>query len=223
MVRRRAVRPCLLALACCFGIAGCGGGDSATAPQPRSWDLLSPAHLPFWSAAEIERTGEVTIAESMLRLRAGAPMTAVRYTAWQQSGLPTSGYEVTFEARRLDGSDFFAALTFPVGQSFLTFVNGGWGGATTGLSNIDDSSAINNVTGSAQRYETGVWYAFRLQVTEDAVKVWMDERLIINLARAGRRLDLRMGEIESCVPFGFASFDTVGEIRRVQVSLLPEP
>ena len=43
--------------------------------------------------------------------------------------LPTTNYELSFEAQRLDGFDFFAAATFPVGKSHATFVNGGWGGA----------------------------------------------------------------------------------------------
>ena len=63
----------------------------------------------------------------------GAPFTGVVWTR----DFPKDNYEIRWEARRVQGGDFFASLTFPVGNSFCTFVNGGWGGDIVGLSSID--------------------------------------------------------------------------------------
>lgn len=156
----------------------------------------------------------------MIRLEAGEPMTGSVFSSWESVGLPKMGYEIAYEARRVEGSDFFAAVTFPVGSTHLTFVPGGWSGATTGLSNIDGQSAISNFTGSAQSYENGAWYRFRVEVKAETIKVWMDDRLIVNVATAAHSLDLRPGDIELCKPFGFASFGTTGEIRSVRLKTL---
>ena len=46
----------------------------------------------------------------------------------------------------MKGGDFFATLTFPVDDSFCTFVTGGWGGDIVGLSSIDGWDASDNET-----------------------------------------------------------------------------
>lgn len=198
------------------------GCEESPTPTPRSWNLLNETHHPFWSAAKIEQQGAFSITSSLIRLEPGSPMTGAVYSAWDRAGLPRNNYEVVYEARRIEGTDFFAALTFPVEDTWLTFVPGGWSGATTGLSNIDGQSAIDNQTGSAQRYDQGAWYRFRLEIKSEHIKVWMDDRLIVNLSPAGRSLELRAGDIERCKPFGIASFGTAGEVRLVQVTALSE-
>ncbi len=40
---------------------------------------------------------------------------------------PKTDYEVTLEARRVDGFDFFCALTLPAGEERFSVVLGGWG------------------------------------------------------------------------------------------------
>ena len=72
------------------------------------------------------------------------------------------------KAARIDGNDFFASLTFPVGDSFCTWVTGGWGGDIVGLSSLDGWDASDNETRTYFDFEKGRWYAFRLQVTPTA-------------------------------------------------------
>ena len=129
---------------------------------------------------------------------------------------PHSNYEVRFEASRVQGGDFFASLTFPVGDSFCTWVMGGWGGDIVGLSSIDGWDASDNETRSYFTFEAGRWYAMRLQVTPDRINAWIDEHPIITVTIAGRTIGLRPGEIELSAPFGFASYNTTGAIRKVE-------
>ncbi len=217
MVRHRAVNRRLLAASLAIFLTGCNETPSA----PFAWNLLDANFLPEWKSANIENQGRTFVNATGLRMEEGSPMTGLVFSAWEEAGLPSTRYAIEYEARRTRGTDFFGALTFPVNESYLTFVPGGWSGATTGLSNIDGLSAIDNPTGSAQRYEQGVWYRFRIEVSKRTVKVWMDARLIVNLQLPGRSIDLRPGDIEKCKPFGFATYGTDGEVRSIRIESLP--
>ncbi len=109
-------------------------------------DLLSTAWSPHWQQAEVPGSGTVAARDHTLSLPEGKPMTVAKFTAWKAAKLPLVNYAITMEARRVAGSDFFAALTFPIGSAgrCLTFINGGWGGSVTGLSNIDSMTASEN-------------------------------------------------------------------------------
>ena len=50
--------------------------------------------------------------------------------------------------------------------------------------------------------------------------MWIDEKPIINVAIAGRAIGLRHGEIKLSAPFGFASYDTDGALRKIEYRLL---
>jgi hypothetical protein len=134
--------------------------------------------------------------------------------------LPKSNYEVRFEARRIQGNDFFASLTFPVKDSFATWVTGGWGGDIVGMSSIDGWDASENETRSYYDFENGRWYIFRLQVTDDRIRGWIDDQPVFDVVIGGRTIGLRHGEIKLSAPFGFASYNTRGEIRKVEHRLL---
>jgi hypothetical protein len=51
-------------------------------------------------------------------------------------------YEIKLEAKKVTGNDFFCGMTFPVGDSFCSFIVGGWGGPVVGLSSIDGTGRI---------------------------------------------------------------------------------
>jgi hypothetical protein len=142
----------------------------------------------------------------------GKPLAGVTLTG----EFPRTNYEVRFEAARLAGGDFFASLTFPVGESFCTWVTGGWGGDIVGLSSIDGWDAADNETRTYFTFETGRWYAFRLQVTDERIMAWLDDRPIVNAEIGGRTIGLRYGEIKLSAPFGFASYNTTGALRKIE-------
>ena len=77
-------------------------------------------------------------------------------------------YEISLDAMRVDGSDFFCALTFPVGENPCTLVLGGWGGTLCGLSNLDYYDASENETTTFYAFEKNTWYHVRLRVIPGA-------------------------------------------------------
>ncbi|MCB1226755.1 MAG: DUF1080 domain-containing protein [Verrucomicrobiales bacterium] len=211
LIRRRV----LLMMAA--GLMSCGPR------RPRSWDLLSAEWLPHWSAAGIEGEGAVTLSPGSLRLEQGQPMTGARFSPdWQAAGLPLIDYAISFEARRVEGRDFFATLTFPVGEldRCLSWVVGGWGGTVVGISSVDHADASENSTRGEMAFEQGRWYRLRLEVRQTEVSAWIDDRPMVRLNLKGHHLGLRSGDIERTAPLGFATWMTVGEVRSLRLTLL---
>jgi hypothetical protein len=165
-----------------------------------------------WRETGFTGRGKVSVENGTLRLGAGAPMTGVTW----DGEFPKSDYEMRFEASRVEGGDFFASLTFPVGDSFCTWVTGGWGGDIVGLSSIDGWDASDNETRSYFQFEQGRWYGFRLQVTASKITAWIDERKIVSVETTGRTIGLRHGEMHLSAPLGFASYNTTGAIRKIE-------
>jgi hypothetical protein len=179
----------------------------------RQWQpLFDGKSLDGWRDAPFKGRGAVRVENGTIVLEPGAPLTGVNWT----KEFPKSNYEVRFEGVRLAGNDFFASLTFPVGDSFCTLVTGGWGGDIVGLSSIDGWDASDNETRTYVNFETGRWYAFRLEVTDERIRVWIDEKAIVNAPIAGRSISLRHGDIKLSAPFGFASYATRGALRKVE-------
>jgi hypothetical protein len=168
--------------------------------------------LTGWKDTPFTGRGEVRVENGTLALMPGKPMTGVTWIGT----FPRSNYEVRFEAMRVRGNDFFASLTFPVGDSFATWVMGGWGGDIVGISSIDGWDASDNETRSYFNFENGRWYALRLQVTDDRIQAWIDGQQIVNVDIKGRTIGLRHGEIKLSAPFGFASYATEGRLRKIE-------
>jgi hypothetical protein len=189
-----------------------GGGRLAAAEWTAMFDGTS---LAGWRVAAFPGHGPVTVKDGVLTLGKGR-MTGVTWAG----AFPKTGYEIRFEAARIEGNDFFAAITFPVGESHCTWVNGGWGGTVVGLSNLDGDDATENDTSTLRDFDKGRWYAFRLAVTEKWIRGWMDEALVIDADIVGRRVELRGVDMDENIPLGFASYATVGGIRKVEYRLL---
>src|ERR1044071_685499 len=125
------------------------------------------------------------------------------------------------KAQRRAGNDFFASLTFPVGDSLATWVLGGWGGDIVGISSIDGWDASDNETRSYFNFEDGRWYALRLKVTAARIEAWIGDQQIVNVLIEGRSVELRYGEIKLSAPFGFASYATTGGLRKIEYRMIP--
>jgi hypothetical protein len=98
-------------------------------------------------------------------------ITGVNFT--NKAVLPKTNYEIVYQAKKVNGADFFALLTFPVGDKHASLVTGGWGGAVTGISSINSMDASENDTTVYLKYNPGQWYTFRLRVTPENLSVWM--------------------------------------------------
>lgn len=202
-------------------LSSCSENKRNTPPTLR-WDLFSIPQIEKWEEAKMFKSGGITRETDGFTLKEGSPMTGIVFPSWLTDGLPVADYAINYEAMRVRGGDFFGSVTFPVRdeKTFVTFVLGGWGGSQVGLSCIDGYDASENTTGSSQRFENGRWYRVRIEVRPKEIKVLLDGRPIILTNIAGRTLGLRSGEIDQCVPFGFASYGTEGRMRACVVEKL---
>jgi hypothetical protein len=211
-----------LGAALCVAIGLSMAQDAAPAKTPQQttageWrPLFDGKTLDGWKETPFVARGKVSVEQGTVVLGSGY-MTGITWT----KDFPTANYEVRYEAARIQGSDFFGAVTFPVHKSFCTFVNGGWGGMIVGLSSLDLMDASENETRVFMTFNQGQWYSFRVRVTDRTIEAWIDEELVISVDFYGREVGLRPGEIENSKPLGFASYRTVGALRRIEYRLLP--
>ncbi|WAC20023.1 DUF1080 domain-containing protein [Luteolibacter sp. SL250] len=180
-----------------------GNTASPEAPEDTAWVPLTGK----WIGTE---GGEVTEENGVLQLPFGEQLTAAKWTG----DLPAAPFELEYEARRVNGTDFFGAVTFPArGEDCVTFIIGGWGGGLVGISSLDDLDAAENETGSAMQFENGRWYRVRLACTSDKIEAWIDGGKVVDVSTDNRKLSLRPGPISACAPFGFGSWQSAAEIR----------
>ncbi|HEY2013069.1 MAG TPA: DUF1080 domain-containing protein [Bryobacteraceae bacterium] len=186
--------------------------NPAAKPGTDGWtSLFDGTSLKGWSETPFTRHGTVSIADGAITLGTGY-MTGI---TWAGS-FPHSNYEIRLEAARIDGNDFFAGITFPVGDSFCTWINGGWGGTLVGLSSLNGNDASENETGVTRTFEKGRWYRLRLRVTDDRIQAWIDEQPVIDVPTADYEIGLRPGETELSKPLGIASYSTLARLRKLE-------
>ncbi len=198
---------------CVWGISvilvlACGGAGRGLTLSPEP--LFDGKNLGQWQAADYLGSGAVRIQDGAIRLERGVEQTGIRWAG----RVPTSNYEITLEARRIEGRDFFCGLTFPVGESFCSLIVGGWGGKTVGLSNIDGLDAAENDTTVLLDFEFRKWYPIRLRVTDDCIRVWIEGDRVIDADIRERAISTRP-EVELCRPLGIMTWMTTGEVRDI--------
>ena len=187
--------------------------------MPTTIILFDGKNLDNWERTDFAGKGDVRIDENgSLVLEMGAELSGVRWKG--KTELPKIDYEVTLQAKRTMGSDFFCGLTFPFKESHATLVLGGWGGSLIGISSLDDFDASENETGDAYVFEDKKWYDVRLRVTEEKLQVWLNDKMVIDTDVEGRKVSMRFGEIEMSVPFGICTYATTGVIRDVKIRKL---
>lgn len=185
------------------------------------WLLFDGKSLAGWEPVDMGGSGDVTVEGGQLVINQGESLSGVVYQ--KVAELPLDRYEITLQAKRLQGVDFFCGLTFPVGsvKKCATFILGGWGGSVTGISSIDDQDASNNATGSYQRYEDNRWYSVRLRVTPENLSAWVDDKQVVDVDIKGRKIGLRPGPIESYAPLSLTTYNTMAAIKNVRWKALP--
>ena len=178
--------------------------------------LFDGKTLDGWKKTEFSRAGAVSVADGAIVMEAGPAMTGVTST---RNDLPKTDYELSYQAKRLAGVDFFAAATFPVAESHATFVNGGWGGHVTGISSLDGADASENDTNSAFPYKNDTWYRFRVRVTRAKIQCWVDDKRVVDVSIADREVGTRI-ESHRSKPLGFATWASKGAVRAIEVRRL---
>ena len=174
--------------------------------------LFDGKSLGQWAVTDFGGQGDVYVKDGAIYLEMGNDMTGVNWTG----PLVRMNYEITLEAMRVSGSDFFCGLTFPVADNPCSLILGGWGGGVCGLSNIDYYDAANNETTKFISFEDNKWYRVRLRVTPDRIQAWLDDEELVNIETTGRKIDIR-AEVDLSQPLGIATWQTAGAIRNIRM------
>lgn len=202
------------------------GAEPATKPsnkaprvRARPQSLFDGKTLKNWRVIKIndfELHGKVYVKDKAIVVEKGKPASGIAFTG----KVPRMNYEVSLDAKRIDGNDFFCGLTFPVEKTYCTLILGGWGGGTTGLSNVDDAAAVENETSSYTEFKQNRWYAIRLRVTEKKIEAWVDKEQIIDLDTSDRKFSI-WWEQEPARPLGIATWYTTAALRNIRLANLP--
>ncbi|MCX5771517.1 MAG: DUF1080 domain-containing protein [Candidatus Hydrogenedentes bacterium] len=171
-----------------------------------------------WVESDFDGKGEVKIENGTAILGKGNDMTGIRWTG----PLAKMNYEISLEAKRVEGSDFFCGLTFPYGETPCSFIVGGWGGTVVGISSLDFQDAYNNETCQFKKFEPDKWYTIRVRVTPNWIQAWIDDDQLVKVKTTGRDIGIR-SEVEKSRPLGVATWRTTGAIRNVNLNVYTKP
>ena len=209
----------------CFSAVSCVFADeppvkpapATTAPgdtaSKANWKpLFNGKDLDGWKITNFGGEGDVLVENGEVVITQGADLSGIH----TEQKLPKVNYEVQFEAMREAGSDFFAGLTFPVGDNFCSLICGGWGGGVCGISSFDGLDASENETTTYQQFEKGKWYRIRLMVKASHIAAWIDETQIVDVDTTDKKISVRF-EVERSKPFGFCTYATTGRIRNARI------
>lgn len=196
-----------------------GAKEDSSAAEKKGWKpLFNGKDLKGWKVTNFGGEGKVTVGDKgEVVINEGIDLSGITST---QKDWPTTNYEVEFEAQRAKGTDFFVGYTFPVGDSACSLVLGGWGGGVCGLSSLDFMDASENETTSYLDFTRGQWYPVRIRVTDTHIRAWLGEDYqLADVDRSLYKVDVRF-EMEASKPMGFATYQTVGKIRKARIRQL---
>ena len=215
-LQRSLVSNCLLACGIFSLFAFSATTADAQYRAARRWTpLFDGKTLDQWKKTNFGGEGEVQINDGQIQLDFGSSMSGITYTG----SLPTTDYEVQLEAKRVDGIDFFCGLTFPVQDSFCSFIVGGWAGAVVGLSSIDGKDASENKTTRYMNFDTDRWYEIRVRVTARRIQAWIDGKRVVDQNIVGRDISTR-NEVDLSQPLGISTWETRAALRNIQIRQL---
>ena len=194
------------------GKSEAGQGTSGTQTQWRR--LFDGKTLDGWKSTNFGGEGDVHVDDGVIILEFGTSLTGIAYK--DAKDLPKTNYELELQAMRLDGSDFFCGLTFPVRDSFCSFIVGGWAGGVVGLSSIDGRDASENDTTRYKVFESNRWYTIRVRVTPENISAWIDDQQMVDQDIEGRRVSTR-AEVDLSQPLGISAYETRAALRNIRI------
>ena len=133
--------------------------------------------------------------------------------------LPPINYEISLDAMRVEGSDFFCGLTFLVKEDPCSLIVGGWGGGVVGLSSLDGQDASNNDTTKYMNFDNGRWFAIRVRVMPERIQCWIDNDPVVDVETKDRRISIRP-EVEASRPLGIAAWSTKAALKNIRLRKL---
>jgi hypothetical protein len=186
------------------------------AATPEEISLFDGQTLGQWKPTDFGGQGNVYVENGAITMEIGSYMTGITWTG----PVVRENYEITLEAMRVQGNDFFCGLTFPIGEKCCTLVLGGWGGGLCGLSTIDYYDASENQTTRILSFEKGRWYHVRLRVEGKLIQAWLDDEEIVNFDTTDHKIGIR-AEVDLAQPLGISTWVTTGAVRDIRLKKLP--
>jgi hypothetical protein len=206
----------LLCAVLCFSYSCRGKSTTSSGKteqlQADSNYIFNGLNLDGWEITNFGAQGPVFVSDGDIILGMGDGCTGI---TWKKS-FPVTDYELSLEAKRVDGNDFFCGITFPAGKDPCSLIVGGWGGTVVGLSCINGSDASENETTTLRHFEKDRWYKIRLKVSENSIQAWIDNEIVVNLTIDNKVISIRP-EVELSKPFGIASWNTTAAIRNIRL------
>ncbi|MFW5759625.1 MAG: 3-keto-disaccharide hydrolase [Cyclobacteriaceae bacterium] len=178
--------------------------------------LFDGNHLGNWEIANYGTQGEIYIEDDAIILGVGDGLTGI---TWSDT-FPTDNYRISLQAKKINGSDFFCGLTFPVRNSHCTFIVGGWGGALVGLSNIDGLDASQNDYQLYRNFVKDRWYKIGIQVEEGIISAYIDDEEVIRIDSDDHDIGIR-ADIALSTPVGISAWNTKSAIKNIKLVHLP--
>src|SRR5688500_8049589 len=185
-----------------------------------NWKLLFDGKtLGNFKKTEFGGEGEVKVEKGQLILEMGQPLTGVTWDKEKAKELPTDHFEISLEAMKVKGDDFFCGLTFPVHDSHCSLIVGGWAGGIVGISSINGFDASENETTKYRTFKHNQWYKIRVLVSGDVLRGWIDDEEMFDVSLKGKKIDTRF-EVDLNKPLGLCTFSTTAAIRDFKVRTL---
>jgi hypothetical protein len=184
---------------------------------PGEVTLFDGKNLGQWQITDFGGQGKVYARNESIILEIGDSLTGV---TWAGPVLRMN-YEINLDAMRVDGDDFFCGLTFPVDDSCVTFVVGGWGGSVCGISCINYYDASDNETTEKTYFDNDRWYHIRVRVRPDKIQGWIDDKQYVDLETKGKKLSVRL-DITDSKPLGIACWRSAAAIKNIRLTKLPD-
>jgi len=193
---------------------------SAPAAEPAAQSLFNGTSLDGWKVTDFGGEGEVRVENGQIIMRMGQPMTGITIKAGDK--LPTDNFEITLQAMKRKGDDFFCCLTFPVRDSHASFVVGGWAGTVVGLSNINGLDASENETTQYEKLEHNKWYTIRVRVADGKIECWLDDKPMVDVELKNNRISTRI-EVDPNKPLGICCYNTESALKDLKLRRLDAP
>lgn len=184
-------------------------------PVGKPLELFDGKTLTGWKIADYAGHGDVTVKDGTIHCDTGEHLSGI--TSSRGKELPKMSYEISLEAMRVDGGDFFCGLTFEVGKDPCSFIVGGWGGTVTGLSSLNGQDASENETTDGRFFDNERWYRIRTRVLPNRIQCWIDNDRVVNVDTTDKEIGVRI-EVEPSRPLGLAAWQTAAAWRKIVVT-----